>query len=110
ATMPSAHAAFDVGREGSSVQVAFGFKAHSGWAALVGVGSAGGEWRIVDRRRIELVDEADASWAKQPYHAAEALNPDEAGAVVRRGADAARRNAVEAIQAAVERSQQANDE
>jgi hypothetical protein len=53
------------------MRVALGMKAHSGWAVLVVVGGRGGETRVVDRRRVELVEEG---WAKQPYHAAEHLD------------------------------------
>ena len=52
--------------------VSFGFKAHSGWAALAVVGkNEAGTPLLVDRRRIELVEE---QWAKQPYHAAEGMD------------------------------------
>src|SRR5215471_2074860 len=61
------------------VTVALGLKAHSGWAALVGVGRERGALVVSTRRRIELVDEA---WAKQPYHAAEALEPEPARRLV----------------------------
>ena len=70
------------------MKVAFGMKAHSGWAALVVVGKDAGELLVIDRRRIELVEE---EWARQPYHAAEDLNPDAARDVVKRGIEAARR-------------------
>ena len=63
------------------MKVAFGMKAHSGWAALVVVGKDDGDFVIVDRRRIEL---AEDEWAKQPYHAAEDLKPGEARDVVKR--------------------------
>lgn len=39
------------------MKVAFGVKAHSGWAALVVLGKQGDDLVVVDRRRIELVDE-----------------------------------------------------
>jgi hypothetical protein len=68
------------------MRVAFGFKAHSGWAALVTIGRLGKEYQLIDRRRIELVDEGE-SWAKQPYHAAERLNADQARATVDRALD-----------------------
>jgi hypothetical protein len=64
----------------------------------------------VDRRRIELVEEADARWAKQPYHAAEGLNPAEARDIVRRGVESARRLAVREIQAAAIRAREAQHE
>jgi len=66
------------------MKVAFGLKAHSGWAALVVLGEERGELRVVDRQRIELVEEA---WAKQPYHAAEELEPQAAHELVKRGID-----------------------
>jgi hypothetical protein len=73
-------------------------KAHSGWAALVVLGERGGDLVVVDRRRIELVEE---EWAKQPYHAAEGLKPDAARDVVRRGVEAAHRIAIREMRAAV---------
>ena len=59
------------------MKVAFGLKAHSGWAALVVIGGTD-RLDIIDRRRLELVQQDEASWAKQPYHAAERL-PARAG-------------------------------
>jgi len=73
------------------MKTAFGMKAHSGWAALVVLGTRNGELQVVDRRRMELVEKEDASWAKQPYHAAERLNAGDARDLVRRGIVAARR-------------------
>jgi hypothetical protein len=78
------------------MKVAFGMKAHSGWAAVVVVGKRDGDFVVVDRRRMELVEE---EWAKQPYHAAEDLKPDAARDVVKRGVEAAHRIAVREIQA-----------
>jgi len=80
------------------VKVAFGFNAHSGWAALVAVGRRNGALVLSGRRRVELVEEA---WAKQPYHAAEQLEPAEAGATVTHGITAARRIAVREMRAAI---------
>jgi hypothetical protein len=80
------------------VKVALGLKAHSGWAALVGVGRERGALVVSTRRRIELVDEA---WAKQPYHAAESLEPESARRLVARGIAMTRRLAVAEMQAAV---------
>jgi hypothetical protein len=84
-------------------------KAHSGWAAVVALGRDDGDLRVVDRRRVELA-EADAPWAKQPYHAAEGLNPSEAREVVRRGIEAAQRLARREVQAAVKRAHDAGHE
>ena len=72
------------------MRVALGFKAHSGWAAVVCVGAAREGVRIIDRRRAELV-EADAEWAKQPYHAAEHLEARQAQALIERAIECARR-------------------
>ena len=89
------------------MRIALGLKAHSGWAALVVLGRRDGELQVVDRRRIELVEEADAHWAKQPYHAAEGLPPDKARLVVQRGIEAARRLAVHELRAADQRAREA---
>jgi hypothetical protein len=88
------------------MKVALGFKAHSGWAALVAVGTHGGAIAIADRRRVELIDEA---WAKQPYHAAENLETRAARATVQRGIAAAQRIAAREIHAAVIREEQHNN-
>jgi len=82
------------------MKVAFGFKAHSGWAALVVVGQNGGDTVIVDRRRIELVEN---EWAKQPYHAAEDLKPAAARDLVKRGIQEAETNALREMRAAIRR-------
>ena len=78
-----------------------GLKTHSGWAALVAIGKDRSQtFHLIERRRLELVDEA---WAKQPYHAAEGLRIEEARDVVRRGIDAARAIAVREMKAAMQR-------
>lgn len=82
------------------MRVALGMKAHSGWAAVVALSKDKGELLVVDRRRIELVEE---KWQKQPYHAAENARPDEARNLVERGIAAARRTAVLQMQAAIKR-------
>jgi len=83
------------------MRIAAGFKAHSGWAALVVIGSSRDGVVVVDRRRIELVDE---TWAKQPYHAAEDLPAAEARSLVQRGIDSANRIAKREMRAFVKRS------
>jgi hypothetical protein len=85
------------------MKVAFGMKAHSGWAALVVVGKRADDFVVVDRRRIELVEE---EWAKQPYHAAENLKPQAARDLVTRGVEAAHRIAVREMRAGVKREQE----
>ena len=85
------------------MKVAFGLKAHSGWAALVGVGERDGDVAMTDRRRIDLVDEV---WQKQPYHAAVHLQTDAARDTVARGIEAARKGAVRELRAAIARAGQ----
>jgi hypothetical protein len=92
------------------LRIALGLKAHSGWAALVALAAPDGALTVVDRRRIELIDGADVFWAKQPYHAAEGLEPDDARDVVKRGIASARRLAVRELRAAVKRAREAKHE
>ena len=89
---------------------AFGLKAHSGWAALVVLGIRDGELQVLERSRLELVEDADKQWAKQPYHVAEELRPAEAGKVVKRGVEAARRIALRELRAAVKRTRESGFE
>jgi hypothetical protein len=84
------------------MKIAFGFKAHSGWAALVAVGRAGKGYQLIDRRRIELIDEGEP-WSKQPYHAAEHLNADQARVKVERAVEMVRRVAEQQMRQAVAR-------
>ncbi|HXI02145.1 MAG TPA: hypothetical protein VNI57_03115 [Candidatus Saccharimonadales bacterium] len=85
------------------MNVAFGLRAHSGWAALVVLAEIAGDVVVADRRRIDLVDE---DWAKQPYHAAEHLDPQEARKLVRRGIRSAQRIALRAMRTKVERERE----
>jgi hypothetical protein len=85
------------------MNVALGFKAHSGWAAVVTIAKASVGVEVIDRRRIELIDEGEL-WAKQPYHAAEELEPGEARLVVKKGIASAQRVAVLRIKEIVRRS------
>jgi hypothetical protein len=89
-----------------TVTVAYGLKAHSGWSALVVLSAVGAGYQVIDRRRIELVEENTASWAAQPYHAAAGLDPADARDMVTRGIEAARRVAVKEMQGAVKRSRE----
>jgi hypothetical protein len=86
------------------MRIAFGLKAHSGWAALVALGAQGGAAVLVERSRLELVAPGTAEWAKQPYHAAHGLEPEDARDVVGRAIRAARVLAVRELKAAVERA------
>ena len=89
------------------MKVAFGFKAHSGWAALVVLGKARNDFVVVDRCRVELVEH---EWARQPYHAAEGLKPAVAEDLVGRGIASAHTIASREIRAAMKReSERKND-
>lgn len=85
------------------MKIAFGLKAHSGWAAFVAVGGRKGEVEVIDRRRLELVAD-DEEWAKAPYHAAEDLKPQSARALIERSLQVSRRNALREMHAAVKRA------
>ena len=89
------------------MKVAFGFKAHSGWAALVVIGRSDGQFLVVDRRRMELVEE---EWARQPYHAAEELKGEAAAKLVKRGINAAHRTATREMRAALSRERSRKNE
>ena len=92
------------------MRIAAGFKAHSGWAALVVIGESDDGLVVVDRRRIELVDPADVNWAKQPYHAAESLSPAKARQLIERATASANRIALKEMRAFVKRSNDAGHE
>lgn len=64
-------------------RTALGFRAHSGWAAVVAVGGSVGAPTVLDRWRIELADPAIRG-SKQPYHAAVGLEKAVAGRFIRR--------------------------
>lgn len=89
------------------MKVAFGMKAHSGWAALVVVGRRDRDLVVVSRRRMDLVEE---EWAKQPYHAAERLKKEAARDLVDRGIHAAHRIAAREVRAAVKRERERGNE
>jgi len=97
----------NVPRRSNQAEAAFGFKAHSGWAALVVLGTRGGDLEVLERSRVELVEE---EWAKQPYHAAEELQPAEARKVVKRGIDAAKRIAFREMRSALKRTRESGFE
>jgi hypothetical protein len=57
---------------------AIGVRMHSGWGALVAVSNDGGKLSVVDRRRIDVIDEKKSTGKKQPYHFAKNLALDAA--------------------------------
>jgi hypothetical protein len=94
------------------MKVAFGIKAHSGWAALVVLGTDAGRPQVVSRSRMDLIEHhgepaSSTSWAKQPYHAAQRLMSADARALVERGISSARRMAVQEMQHALTRTREA---
>ena len=74
---------------------------------MVVLGKSDGEFIVVDRRRVELVEE---EWARQPYHAAEELEAGEARKLVKRGIDAAYRIAMREMRAVLRRERERNNE
>lgn len=75
---------------------ALGFRAHSGWAALVVVAGTIDAPRVLDRRRIIIAD-PDLPGSKQPYHAAAGLPFPKAEALVRKAIESSRALALEVI-------------
>lgn len=82
-----------------TAHAALGFRAHSGWAALVAVAGTPHSLAVIDRRRIELAEPGPDSM--QPYHAAAELDLKEAEQFVRRCAERARFLAQLALRAVI---------
>lgn len=80
-------------------RAAIGFRAHSGWAALVVVGGAPRSPAVLDRRRIELIPPGGL---KQPFHAAESLELKQAEKLIQRSTDEARQLARRGLRAVLE--------
>jgi hypothetical protein len=92
------------------VKVAFGLKAHSGWAALVALGSDRGDLVVADRARLVLAEEDGSEWARQPYHAAEGLLPAKARDLVEKAIAASRDLARRELRSATNRAQESGHE
>jgi len=94
-------------REGGAVETnartraALGFRAHSGWAAVVAIAGRPRSPRVVDRRRIELAD-PDNPASKQPYHAAQGLDLKKAEEAVRRSTEDAQRLARQGLRSVID--------
>src|SRR5712692_4542506 len=70
-------------------RVGLGFRAHSGWAAMVVVGGSPASPAVLDRRRIEIADrKTDGS--VQPYHRAKELGVEKGERFLERCADVSR--------------------
>ena len=83
------------------MRTALGFRAHSGWVAMVAAAGTVDTLRVLERRRLVIAD-PEAPGSKQPYHAAAELPFASAEALVRRAIDSSRGLALEAIAATVQ--------
>lgn len=81
-------------------RAAVGFRAHSGWAAVVVVGGKFASPLVIDRRRVEIAD-AQIPGSKQPFHAAEGLPLKEAQRLIQRCTDSTDSLAERALRALV---------
>ncbi len=75
---------------------ALGFRAHSGWTALVALSVSKGAPCVLSRQRVHLVDTFTYAF-RQPYHTAEKMPPAEGRAFISRVRTEARRLAYRAI-------------
>jgi len=82
------------------MRTALGFRAHSGWAAMVAVAGSIDAPRILERRRIVIAD-PEMPGSKQPYHAAAELSFPQAETLVQQAIESSRALALEAMSAAV---------
>jgi hypothetical protein len=82
------------------MRTALGFRAHSGWAAMVAVSGTFDAPRVLTRRRIVIAD-PQMPGAKQPYHTAAELPFAEAEALLRMAMESSRALALRAIGGAV---------
>jgi hypothetical protein len=82
------------------MRVAFGFRGHSGWAALVAVAGTIDAPHILERRRIIIAD-PQIPGSKQPYHAAAGLPFPKGEALVRKAIESSRALALEVLSARI---------
>jgi hypothetical protein len=76
------------------VEVALGFRPHTGWTAAVAVAARDGAPLVLDRRRLELTTR---EVPVQAYHAAAGLSIEKATKLVLRAHEVARRAALAAM-------------
>ena len=79
---------------------AIGFRAHSGWAALVAVAGSAESAYVIARRRIEIADPATEG-SKQPFHAAEPMPFKDAAKYLKGCENSTKRLAREAVQVSI---------
>jgi hypothetical protein len=82
------------------MRAALGFRAHSGWAALVAAAGTVDSPRVLERRKVVIAD-PEMPGSKQPYHAAAELSFPQGEALVRRAIESSRALAVEVVSAAL---------
>ena len=80
-------------------QAAFGFRVHSGWAAMVAVSLEKGAPVVLARQRVHLVETFTYRF-RQPYHTAGRMPASEAPEFIVRMRDEARRLSYSAIREA----------
>jgi hypothetical protein len=85
----------------NSNKAALGFRAHSGWAAVVALAGSPRSPEVVDRRRIALL-EPGSPGGVQPYHAARAMDLPKAEEFIKRVIEAIDRSASIAVRAFAE--------
>jgi hypothetical protein len=82
------------------MRTALGFRAHSGWAAMVAVAGTVDALRVLERRRIVIAD-PEMRGSKQPYHAAAELPFPRAESLVREAVESSCALALDAMGSAV---------
>ena len=87
-------------KSGPTRRAALGLRAHSGWAALVALSGSPQAPDVIHRRRIVTAD-PDIDGSKQPFHAAEPLEIQDAEALIKKCAESTRRLSREALQAVI---------
>src|SRR5579862_4242523 len=88
-------------RPSQLTRAALGFRAHSGWAAVIAVAKPDRALRIVGRSRFELAKQ-EIPRPVQPYHAAQKMELMEAEAYIAGFAQEAENLATQAIRSAVQ--------
>jgi hypothetical protein len=83
------------------MRIALGFRAHSGWAAMVAVAGTLKAPQVRDRRRMIIAD-PHLPGSKQPYHAAAELPFPMAEASLRKALESSRALALDEISTSIE--------